>query len=111
MAIVRFSSDSESDEPSEWLFGLFDGKFWLLELRSGLLSSVELLLDRDTEYSDVLPSSDTFTSQFWLSGLERTERLPLGIGLLKILQQKITQISHAITKIIYMYCMQSLPDF
>lgn len=58
VTIVKFSSDSLSEEPSMLSFGLFTAKLDRVLIRSGLDSRVEDLLDGETEYSDVLPSSE-----------------------------------------------------
>lgn len=62
VTIVAFSSDSLSEDPSMLSLGLFILIFGIILILSGLDSNVDDLLDGDTEYSDVLPSSEAFGS-------------------------------------------------
>lgn len=64
VAIVVFSSDSLSEEPSILSLGLFVLKFGIILTLSGFDSNVDDLLEGEIEYSEVLPSSEAFGSRW-----------------------------------------------
>lgn len=86
--MVAFSSDSLSDDPSMLSLGLFRLKFGNIRNLSGFDSNVDDLLECETEYSDVFPSSEAFASRWkWVKfSLYLLDLLPGYIGLRAMLE-------------------------